>query len=71
MKTDALLIVANSYPLLSLAGNQLPSPLLSNLPLTPTHPLGPVLYYNNEINNFGLLDPEQGHCYISIQTPKP
>jgi hypothetical protein len=28
----------------------------------PTHPLCPVLYYNDNINNFCLLDPEHLLC---------
>jgi hypothetical protein len=33
-------------------------PLLSNLPSPPPAPW-PILYYNNDINNFSLLDLEQ------------
>jgi hypothetical protein len=35
-----------------------PHPYFPNPPLTPTHLLGPVLYYNDDVNNFSLLDLE-------------
>jgi hypothetical protein len=55
---DVWLMVANPHPLWSLAWSQLPSPTFQS-PLTPFPPLWPILYYNDNINNFGLLGPEQ------------
>jgi hypothetical protein len=56
-KADILLMVANPHPLWSLAWYQLPSPYFP----IPAHlflPLWHILYYNDDINNFGHLRPE-------------
>ncbi len=51
------LIPIQSGPLLE---TNCPHPYFPNPLLTPTHPLGPVLYmYNDDVNNPSILDPEQ------------
>jgi hypothetical protein len=51
-------MVANPHLLWSLAWCQLPSPYFPSPP-HPFPPLWPILCYNEDINNFGLLGPEQ------------
>jgi hypothetical protein len=43
-----------------------PHPYFPNPPLTPTHPFGLVLYYKDEVNNLGLLDPEHYGSLVTI-----
>jgi hypothetical protein len=56
-KTNVMLMVANPIHFGPLLGINCPS-LTFQSPLTPLSPLWPILYYNDDINNFGLLDPE-------------
>jgi hypothetical protein len=59
-------IPIHSGPLRPLLETNCPHPYIPNPSLTPHHPLGPVLNYNDNVNDFSLLDLEQLHTIYVI-----